>query len=139
MKLLDKKTRKLPKKPEWKIILDNLKYHDQTMLYRICMKMIIHLDKIKAKEIYELMDTINPGSSGHQLDFEQTLGTNWPKPIAQREIDREIVDKVFNIADQYIEDDKLTELLRSWIYREQTSFLSMVLEKRHAPLAEVVD
>ncbi len=139
MKLLDKKTRKLPKKPEWKIILDNLMYHDQTMLYRICMKMIIHLDKIKAKEIYELMDTINPGSSGHQLDFEQTLGTNWPKPIAQREIDREIVDKVFNIADQYIEDDKLTELLRSWIYREQTSFLSMVLEKRHAPLAEVVD
>lgn len=133
------KKRTLPDKPEWKIILSNLIFHDQTMLYRICMKMIIHLDKINANEIYELIETINPGGRSQQREIEQSYGSNWPKPIAQREIDREIVDKVFNIADSYIDDDEMTKLLRTWIYREQTSFLSMVLEKRHAPLAEVVD
>ncbi len=138
MRKIDKKKRKYPKKPEWQIILENLIYQDRTLLYRICMKMIIYLDKIKIFEIFDLIEVLNPGGK-QTREAEQRYGPNWPKPLATREINQDIVEKVFDIADAYIEDDKITELLNKWIYREQTSFLSMVLEKRHAPLSEVVD
>lgn len=135
---LDKKERTYPCKPEWKIILEHLVYQDQVLIYRICRKMIITLDKMKIMEIHKLMSQLNP-SVVNTTPNPQNDAQNWPKPKGSPFIAPEIIDQVFEIADKYFRDEDLTKLLSQWIHQENMSFLSNVLEKRHAPLAEVVD
>lgn len=125
------------KKPEWKIILDFLIQQDTPILYKICRKMIINLERLKAPEIYLLLEQLNPS-----LEIEQNIqhyGANWPKPKGSPFIPNEIISKVFEIADKYIPDDEIFFLLNQWINKEKLSDLARVLEKRYAPLSEVVE
>ena len=55
-----KENRSFPTKPEWKIVLDHLIYQDQSMTFRICRKMIIHLERMKVSEIHFLIQELNP-------------------------------------------------------------------------------
>lgn len=137
MERCNDKKRDLPSKPEWKILLDFMLFSDQSQLYQVCRKMIIHLDKLKIKELYELLEELNPS-----YDYQESLqkyGPNWPKPKGSPFIAGEIIDKVFCIADKHLTDIEITELLTGWIQNERLGALSQVLEKRHAPLSEVVE
>ena len=125
----------VPCKPEWQIILDNMIYQDQTVIYRICRKMITYLDRINAPEIAEIMLDFTPGSSGN--DEHQEIGPNWPKPKGLPFKAYDIIDKVFAIADRYITDKDLTILLRLWLHQENIGFFSRILEQRDAPLGKV--
>jgi pyruvate,water dikinase len=133
----DKKERVLPTKPEWKIVLDHLVYQDNSILYKLCRKMIIHLERMKIPEIYFLIEELNPTISDDSQS--QTVGPNWPKPKGNPLIPREIIKKVFDIADKYIPDDELTQQITQWLHKEKLSNLSKILEKRQAPLVDVID
>ena len=124
-------------KPEWKIILENLVYQDQIIIYRICRKMLIQLNRIEVKEINEIMIKFDPGIEAVQL--QQKSGANWPKPKGRPFLADKIIDRVFFIADKYLRDEDISKLLRMWLHQEQINDLSLVLERRHAPLLEVVD
>ncbi|MFH1052414.1 MAG: PEP/pyruvate-binding domain-containing protein [bacterium] len=124
-------------KPEWKIILENLVYQDQMILYRICRRMIIQLNRIDVKEIKDIMNKFGPGIEATQL--QQTSGANWPKPKGSPFLADQIIDKVFFIADKYLPDEDISKLLRMWLHQEQINDLSLVLERRHAPLSEVLE
>lgn len=137
MNKIEKKERTYPKNPEWRIILDLLVNQDQDLIYRICRKMIIDLDRKKIKDIFSLIEALNP-SENSQKDI-QNYGPNWPKPKGTPFIPLNIIDVVFNIADNYYSDEEIKDLLTNWIRQEKYGFLSNVLEKRHAPLADVVE
>ncbi|MFW5663176.1 MAG: hypothetical protein ACOCZW_05575, partial [Bacteroidota bacterium] len=135
--MLPKKERCYPCKPEWKIILDHLIYQDTDALYRICRKMIIHLDRMKVEEIHDLLEQLNPTDTVESKI--QIIGPNWPKPKGSPFIASDIIYRVFQIADLHIEDNRITEMLNLWIMQERIGHLSMVLEKRHVPLVEVIE
>lgn len=137
MNVPEKSHRVYPQKPEWKIILDYLVTQDNTLVYRLCRKMILHLERMKVPEIYFLIQELNP--SLHTQKEEQTLGINWPKPKGNAFIPIDIIKQVFEIADKYIPDDEIAYLINSWIHREKLGNLSKVLEKKHAPLIEVIE
>lgn len=133
----DKISRDFTKKPEWKIILDFLIQQDTPIVYKICRKMIINLERLKVPEIYFLLEQLNPS-----IEIEQNIqhyGANWPKPKGSPFIPSEIISKVFDIADKYMPDDEIFYLLNQWINKEKLTDLARVLEKRYAPLSEVVE
>lgn len=122
---------------EWNEILSLLVEQDQIMLFRICRKMIIYLRRIEAQEIHEVMEEFNPS-----VDYEkraQSLGQNQPKPRGLPINLNEIVKKIFVIADKYLANDEITNLLKQWIRQEHMSVLSRVLERRHASQGEVME
>jgi hypothetical protein len=137
MKKLDKSVRESSCKPEWKIILNHLVFQDEMMIYRICRKMIIYLDRMRVFEIHKLMEELNPSSYNHEN--LQNYDSNWAKPKGSPFIPEDIINKVFQIADHYLPDEEITKYLTLWINQENVSFLSRILERRHAPLAEVID
>ncbi|MFP4529104.1 MAG: PEP/pyruvate-binding domain-containing protein [Candidatus Kapaibacterium sp.] len=137
MKIDKSKDRRYPSKPEWQIILGNLMFQDQTVVYRICRKMIIHLGRMNVEEIHVFMEELDPGYA----DADATLLTdaNRPRPRGMPFVAQDIITDVFAIADQYLPDDEITYLLNRWQRQEQFSTISNVLEKRHAPLYEVIE
>ncbi len=130
-----KKERKLPDKPEWQIILEHLVYQDQTTVYRICRKMIIYLNRKKVPEVKKIMSDLSPETEDKQNI--QRYGPNWPKPRGRAFNPSDIIQELFTIADENLDDDEITSLLSEWIHQEQIGFLSLMLERRHVPLAEV--
>lgn len=142
---MNDQTRNLPikdkrhtdQKPEWRVVIDHLVFMDTAILYRITRKMIIHLERMKVDEIFYLIEELNP--TLESTDEVQAVGPNWPKTKGQPFIPSEIHQKVFDIADKYIPDDEISNLLVQWLNREKLRNLSKVIEKRHAPLIEVVE
>lgn len=132
-----KENRSFPRKPEWKIILDHIIFQDQSMTYRICRKMIIHLERMKVSEIHFLIQELNPEIIRN--DEIISNGHNWPSPKGNPFIANEVIAKVFDIADRYIPDDEITNLITHWIHKEKLRNLSKVLDRRNAPLTDVVD
>lgn len=132
-----KKKRILPTKPEWKIILDHIIYQDESMTYRICRKMIIHLERMKVSEIHFLMQQLNPRVETG--DGIMTNGQNWPSPRGNPFVANEVIKSVFKIADKYIPDDEIANLITQWMHKEKLRNLSKVLDKRNAPLNEVIE
>lgn len=128
--------RVLPQKPEWQIILDHIVIQDPSMTYRMTRKMIIHLERMKLPEIHFLLQELNPTS---KPDSYITNGQNWPNPKGSPFIATDVIKKVFVIADKYIPDDEITSLLTLWLHKEKLRNLSKVIDRRNAPLQEVVD
>ena len=125
------------KRPDWKIILGYMDYQDPNTIYRICRKMIIYLDRRNITEIRDLIDELNPemikNSSGRKH------GENWPKPKGTPYTASNVVRKVFEIAEKHLDEQQISDLLNDWIFKENLNHTTMVLEKRHAPLSEVVE
>lgn len=134
--LANKKNRILPQKPEWKIILDHIIYQDESMTYRICRKMIIHLERMKVSEIHFLMQQLNP--KVETQDNVISNGQNWPSPKGNPFVAKDVIKKVFKIADKYIPDDEISNLITQWLHKEKLRNLSKVLDRRNAPLNEVI-
>ncbi len=136
-KMRNRKSRNDQPKPEWKIILDNLVYQDQSILFSICRRMIIYLDRIEAPGISAILEKLNP-STNHRKKV-QNYGQNWPKPKGSPFNANEIIGDVFEIANSNISDNEISRLLRNWIHQEHQSVLSRTLEKRNAPLTDVIE
>ena len=122
-------------KPAWKILFEYLVYPDQNLLYRICRKMIIYLERLEIEEIKEISSHFR---GGVETDEEsQKYGANWPKPKVNPFIEEGLAEKIFEIASEKLSDETIAGAIIEWLRQEQARELSLVLEKRHAPLAEV--
>ncbi len=124
-------------KTDWRTILNYRDYKDPNTIYRICRKMIIYLDRMNISEIQDLMNQLNPVIINK--NDNQKHGSNWPKPKGSPYTDSSVVRKVFEIATEYLEDNKISELLNEWIFKENLNNTTIILEKRHAPLKHVID
>ena len=114
-KSTDKK-RKYENKPAWQIILDLMVAQDTILLYRICRKMIIHLNRTEVPEINEIIENLNPGKLGRENS--QRTGENWPKPKGTPFIARDMYKRIFKVADEYLADEEITALISRWIQQE---------------------
>jgi len=137
MKQIEKEKKLCNCKPEWKIILDHIVYQDHTSLFRICRRMIIFLNRMDVSEVKDIIDVLSPKIVNREGD--QKYGQNWPAPKDVGFPAEQVIDKVFEISDRYLTDDDITKLLKMWLHQEQMNSLSLVLERRHAPFAEVVE
>ncbi len=135
MGLATKNNRVLPQVPEWEIVLKHIVFQDQSLTFRICRKMIIHLERMKIPEIHFLLQELNPVSEQESV---MTNGQNWPSPRGNPFVASEVILKVFEIADFHIADDEITDLITLWIQKEKLRNLAKVLDLRNAPLGEVV-
>jgi len=136
-KLPDKQEVHAQHKPEWKTILDYIIFQDKYLTFRMCRKMIIHLERMKVPEIEFFMLELNP-------EFEEsneiiTNGQNWPKPKGNPFLAKDVIYRVFEIADKYIPNSEFTYLITTWLNREKLRNLSKVLEKHNSPLSEIID
>ena len=136
MGLNAKSNRILPQVPEWEIVLKHIVFQDQSLTFRICRKMIIHLERMKIPEIHFLLQELNPVA---EQESTMTNGQNWPSPRGNPFVASEVILKVFEIADGHIEDDEITNLITLWIQKEKLRNLAKVLDLRNAPLDDVVD
>jgi pyruvate, water dikinase len=123
--------------PEWKIILENLVYQDQVIIYRICRRMIIYLSRKEIPEILEITKQFTP-SIETSKEIQQS-GSNWPKPKGSPFMAEEEIEGIFEIADKYLSDEEISKLIRMWLHQEQINDLSLVIERRHAPLSDVIE
>lgn len=136
MQPIEKKVRNNAK-PEWRIILENLVFRDQITIYRICRKMIIYLQR---REVSEIKEYTKAFYSTPEIDNRfQNSGQNWPKPKGIPFAAEKIIGDVFTIADRYLSDEEINNLLTYWLHQEQVNELSLVLERRHSPLKDVID
>ena len=122
---------------EWRVIINQLIFQDQTKLYRICRKMIIYLNRKSIPEIGRLLHALNPSSG--EGDVDQSHGQNWPKPKGSPFVANELVDEIFSIAEKYLSDEDITCLVSQWLTQENLSFMSNFVEKPNIPLFEVVE
>lgn len=135
--VFEKKDRIFPQKPEWKIILDNIVIQDQILTYRLSRKMIIHLERMNVSEIHFFMLELNPRIPTNENSMSN--GQNWPSPKGNPFIPTEVIKQVFDIADKYIPDDEISGLITHWIQKEKLRDLSKTLDRRNAPLQEVIE
>ncbi|MDA3843038.1 MAG: hypothetical protein PF588_01555, partial [Candidatus Kapabacteria bacterium] len=124
-------------KPAWQIILDLMVAQDTILLYRICRKMIIHLNRTEVPEINEIIENLNPGKPGRENS--QRIGENWPKPKGTPFIARDLYKRILNVADEYLDDEEITALISRWIQQENLNFLSFLLEQGEASLVKVAE
>lgn len=136
-KTKDKSNNSPQHKPEWKTILDYIIFQDKYLTFRMCRKMIIHLERMKVPEIDFFMLELNPTFE----DSNEVIsnGQNWPKPKGNPFLARDVIYRVFDIADKYIPHSELTYLITQWLNREKLRNLSKVLERHNSPLSEIID
>ena len=79
MEQIVNKERTLSSRPEWRIILEGLVYRDQVILYRICRRMIIYLNRFDIPEIKEITKQFTPNVESRKR--LQSYGANLPEPI----------------------------------------------------------
>ncbi|MDP2365792.1 MAG: PEP/pyruvate-binding domain-containing protein, partial [Ignavibacteria bacterium] len=97
--------------------------------------MIISLQRMKVPEIAQFMEILSPTAlTGEET---QDIGPNWPKPKGSPFNPTHIMADLFAIADAYLDDEQIADLLKQWIVQENLSFISNLLERRHAPLSEI--
>ncbi len=123
--------------PEWKIVLDHLAYQDHSKLYRICRKLMIYLDRMRAAEMDGLLD--EAGNYDSMLEDIALRPSNKPKPFSGHFFNEAAVNKLFSIAEKYIPEETIARLLNQWARKENLGELSAILEKRHSSLADVID
>jgi len=122
--------------PEWKVIIDLLKYTDSSLYNRLARKMMNYLYKRNIKEAEEVMKKIE--ASAHYGLYSETV-QNQPLPRLNQESLEKILDEIFDIADRNLQSQHIVNMLRVWLKQEQSRFLSLAAEKRDVSLAEITD
>ena len=120
-------------KPEWQVIVDLLRDTNPVLLNRIGRKMMNYLFKRNITQIEQLMKRLESSST----DWEYS--ENQPVPKLNQSLLEEIVDEVFRIAAREILDEEINAMVTQWLKHEQFRFLTMAVEKRDVPLAEITE
>lgn len=122
--------------PEWKIIIDLLKYTDSSLYNRLARKMMNYLYKRNIKEIEEIMKRIEVSNN---YEFYSDSISNQPLPRLNQGSLEIILDAIFEVADKNLSPEQIVNMIRIWLKQEQSRFLSLAAEKRDISLAEITD
>ncbi len=127
----------MDEKQEWKIIIELLKYTDPVLINRLGRKMMHYLYKCHIKRIEELMKELEANSNS----FAEKKVKNDNVPIHRIEPDllQQMIEKVFQIAEEELSSERITQMIKLWLKHEKARFLTMTAEKRDAPLADITN
>jgi hypothetical protein len=127
----------MDEKQEWKIIIELLKYTDPVLINRLGRKMMHYLYKCHIKRIEELMQQLEASSNS----FAEKKVKNDNVPIHRIEPDllQQMIEKVFQIAEEELSSERITQMIKLWLKHEKAMFLTMTAEKRDVSLAEITN
>ena len=123
------------KNPEWRIIINLLKEANPNLYKRIGRRMMNYLFKKDITRIENIL--INIDKSVSMFDYEDGFDDNQPHPRINTETLAKLIDEVFNIAEQELGEDEITDIIRLWIKNENISFLLKTAEKRDVSFEEI--
>ena len=124
-------------KAEWKVIVELLEATDYREYNRISRKLLNLLYRRGAPEAGELIERLSTLALNTQID--EASGQNKPNAKADLNEIEKVFDLAYQIANNYIEDDIITELLMTWIREGRTRFLSLAAEKQGITLFEITE
>jgi len=122
-------------KPEWRLIIEMLERVDLVLLNRIVRRMIHFLFSSNVSEIIKHMKELDPVEDSRR-EFTK-LYSNMPNPKKDLKSLRAFTDKVFQIAEENIKDEKIAEQIKFWLGQERSRFLSIATENINISLSEI--
>jgi pyruvate,water dikinase len=121
------------RKAEWWAILNMLRRTDPKLLVRISRKMISYLCSSGIKEAEQYLVYFSPAYT----DSADLLEENRPYIPEEERDSLNIIDDVYNLASEHLEEDVMLEEIHQWIKEEQTDFLIQVLVSPGSTLEEI--
>jgi pyruvate, water dikinase len=121
------------KKSEWAVILDMLRQTDPKLLIRLSRKMVNYLCWTGIKEAEPLLAQFSP--TLHQ--GEALLDENRPY---KRKSDSDLISlsyEIFNMAEKYLNEEKILDSIQKWTKEDRSGFLSKVLENMGSSLSTI--
>ena len=120
--------------PGWRVVLSLLKKTDPDLLITIARKMVHRMCDQGIKEAEGLWTLF---SSTYRVDRE-LLETNYPY---QFKVDTEAagtLDSVFDIAEEYLDEEEVFSSIQNWIREDQTGFLVNMLVQPNRSLNDIL-
>jgi pyruvate, water dikinase len=127
----------MSEKQEWKIITELLKYTDPILINRLGRKMMHYLYKCHIKRIEELMKEIEANSNSYAEN--KVKNDNVPIPRVEADFLQQMIERVFQIAEEELSSERITQMIKLWLKHEKARFLTMTAEKRDVPLADITN
>jgi pyruvate,water dikinase len=121
------------RKAEWRAILNMLRRTDPKLLVRISRKMISYLCSSGIKEAEQYLVYFSPAYHDSTDLFEE----NRPYILEEERDSLNIIDDVYNLASEHLDEDIMLEEIHQWIKEEQTDFLIQVLVSPGSTLEEI--
>jgi len=120
--------------PGWRVVLNLLKKTDPDLLITIARKMVHHMCDHGIREAEGLWTLF---SSAYREDRD-ILETNFPYQV---KIDKEAVgtlDAVFDLAEEFLDEEMVFSSVQQWIREDQTGFLVNTLVQTNRSLNDVL-
>ncbi len=122
---------------DWPVILDLLRTTDQNLFIQIARKMMNHLCWSGNEEASILLKKLGGQAKASELDLHEE--SNVPSQRKTMDSILHMSDEIFKLAENYLEDKEILELIHKWIQEDKASFLLKTIENNSSTLAEIVD
>ena len=127
----------VPKKPEWRVIVDLLREIKSPLVDRIGRKMMNYLVKRNVKQVDRLLEKLT--AARENLQASLAYNPNEPMPRFDSTLLETFTEDIFQIAADELSADEISRMVSLWLKQEQSRFLAMAAEKRDVPLGEIAD
>jgi pyruvate,water dikinase len=118
----------------WKVVLTLLKKTDPDLLITIARKMVHHLCDHGIKEADSLWELF---SSAYRED-QDIIETNFPNQFKSNQEAVESLDKIFDLAGKYLDEDDILASIQRWIKEDQTGFLVNTLVQPGRSITDIL-
>jgi len=120
--------------PEWRVVLDMLRRTDKDLFLNICQKILNYLSWTGVKDAEKLLRSSGLGLVA--LDEQILDGENQPQRKSSITISENVIDKVLDMADRNLADDKILASVQKWVQEDKLGFLTTAVN-RSSTLAEI--
>ncbi len=123
------------KKDDWTVILEMLAKTDPSTLLRLTRKMIYYLYRKDVEEIELVMSNVCPVGSFDKRS--KWCGINVPNPRRDMDALEDIQRKVFQIAEDAIPGDEISNNIYRWLKEDKARPLLLASQRKGIPLSTI--
>lgn len=120
---------------EWRVVLEFLRETDPVLLKKISRKLVNHLSW---RGVHEARDLLQRDGVGSLLANGVAADENRPLQRVLRN-SSDLTSDAFRIADQYLDESEILDLVTTWIKEDKSSFLVNALENQDTPLGDIIE
>ncbi|HUI82654.1 MAG TPA: PEP/pyruvate-binding domain-containing protein [Candidatus Binatia bacterium] len=126
---------RVPRRGEWRVVLEFLRDTDPVLLQRISRKLVNHLSWNGITEARELLQR---GAVASAIGTAVSGGEN--RPIRTDSSGRpDFTSEVFRIASEHLSENEILACVTTWIKEEKSGFLLRALEQLDTPLGDIIE
>jgi len=120
---------------EWEVIIDLLTKTDPILLYRLSKRMTYYLFKKNIRKIDELIKELE--NVAERSERDGGIYSNMPHPKMSPRVLDKFVKAVFQIANENLWDEEITEQLSLWLSQERGRFLALATQNLNISLVDI--